>query len=401
MSASVGLDLKWLLGSVEPKIFFRDSWEKQPLVVSRSDSEFYRELFTRRDLDRVIAFTRPLFPESAELKPAGPRASFVRGMLAENESPAGHFADLPELHRAYAHGKTVIVNSLERRWPAVAAMNRNLEAFFGCRVHTNLYLTPPSGQGFRRTTIRTRTSSCKSTAPSIGDSMARRELPLLEEKAPIPAKQLATPTLEVLLQPGDLLYIPRGHVHEAFTSDTSSLHLTVAVRVYRWVDLLQRALVRAAASDVRFRQSLPVGLLRGEEMPATLDNRFRELLRVFATAADMKGAVAAMADAFVSKLAPLPHDYFADDDTRSIQLDTPLERAAGVICRVEENCESVILQAPGARIDGPAEIAPALRYIAGNGRFTPRALPGDLSGEVKLALARRLLRERLITRALE
>jgi lysine-specific demethylase/histidyl-hydroxylase NO66 len=402
MSATVGLDLKWLLGSVEPEIFFRDSWEQQPLVVSRSDPEFYRDLFTRRDVDRVIAFTRPLFPESAELKPAGPRASFVRGMLAENESPAGHFADLPELHRAYAHGKTVIINSLERRWPAVAAMNRNLEAFFGCRVHTNLYLTPPGAQGFGA-----HYDPDENFILQIDGSKhwrfygPARELPLLEEKAPIPAKQLATPTLEALLQPGDLLYIPRGHVHEAFTSDTSSLHLTVAVRVYRWVDLLQRALARAAASDIRFRQSLPIGLLCGGEMPPSLDDQFRELLRGYTTAADLKGAVAAMADAFVAKLAPLPHDYFADDNAGSIQLDTPLERAAGVICRVEENCESVTLQAPGARIDGPAEIAPALRYIARNGRFTPRALPGDLSAEVKLALARRLLRERLITRALE
>jgi hypothetical protein len=53
------------------------------------------------------------------------------------------------------------------------------------------------------------------------------------------------------------------------------------------------------------------------------------------------------------------------------------------------------------RIDGPPSIAPALRFIARTPRFTPRSLPGELTPEAKLALARRLIRERLLTRVSE
>jgi len=402
MQRSTEFDLARLLGSVEPGAFFRDSWEQRPLVVSRGDPEFYRALFTRRDLDRVIAFSRPMFPEIAARKRDGARTNFVRGMLAENESPTGHFPDLPELQRAYAHGQTVIINALERRWPAVAAMNRNLEAFFGCRVHTNLYLTPPGSQGFG-----VHYDPDENFILQIdGGKQWRfygpaRELPLLDEKVAPRPDQLATPTLQVFLQPGDLLYMPRGHLHEAFTADTSSLHLTVAVRVYRWVELLQRALARVAAGDVRFRQSLPLGVLCAERTAPGLAEQFRELLASFVGSADFDCALAALADAFLSKLAPLPHDYFADDNVESLALDTPLERAPGMVCRVVQNGDSAILQAPGARIDGPADVAPALHFIARTPRFTPRSLPGDLTAEAQLALARRLVRERLLTRVPE
>ncbi len=99
----------------------------------------------------------------------------------------------------------------------------------------------------------------------------------------------------------------------------------------------------------------------------------------------------------MGKLAALPQDYFAIDDPDQINLDTMLERALGVICRVVRKGDGVTLHAPGTRIDGPAKIAQALQFIARTRRFTPRALPDSLTSEAKLVLVRRLIRERLLT----
>jgi hypothetical protein len=104
-----------------------------------------------------------------------------------------------------------------------------------------------------------------------------------------------------------------------------------------------------------------------------------------------------MAAAFVGKLAALPRDYFSPDDPDRVNLDTPLERAPGVICRVVQEGDSVTLHAPGNRIDGPAKIAPALHYLARTHRFTPRALPDNLTSDAKLVLVQRLLRAKLLT----
>jgi hypothetical protein len=104
-----------------------------------------------------------------------------------------------------------------------------------------------------------------------------------------------------------------------------------------------------------------------------------------------------MAAAFVGRLAALPQDYFATDDPDRVGLDTVVERAPGMICRVVQAGDTVTLHAPGNRIEGPARLAPALHYVARTQRFTPRALPDSLTSDAKLVLVRRLLREKLLT----
>jgi hypothetical protein len=280
----------------------------------------------------------------------------------------------------------------------VATLCRNLEAFFGCPVQTNLYLTPPGAQGFAAHFDTHEVFILQID----GDKHWRfhgvaRDLPLPSDQAPVRPDQLGPPTHEVVLQPGDLLYIPRGHVHEAFTSGRASLHLTVGVLVFRWLDLLRQALADAADADVRFRRSLPPGLLSTGVSPPSLKAKFQELLRHFAGGADLEGAVGALAASFVGRLAALPQDYFAVDDPDRIDLDTVLRRAPGMICRVVRSGDGVALHAPGTQIEGPARIAPALSYIARMPQLTARALPDTLTPEGKLVLVRRLVREKVLT----
>ena len=284
MHRSAEFDLAKLLGSIQLEMFFRDWWEKQPLAVPRNDPTYYDGLFSRRDLDSVIAFTRPQFRDPEGIQPGVRRGpDVIQGWLPEEEPFTGYYPDLPDVQRAFAQGKTVLINSMQHRWPPVAAMSRHLEAFFGCPVHTYLLLTPPGAQG-----LPAHYDAYEIFVLQIDGVKhwrfygAARELPLASDQGTVPRDQLGAPTQEVFLQPGDLLYMPRGHVHEAFTSDRASLHLTVGVRIYRWLDLLRQALDGAGAADVRFRQSLPLGLLStGASLP-TMKDRFRELLQLLA-----------------------------------------------------------------------------------------------------------------------
>jgi ribosomal protein L16 Arg81 hydroxylase len=393
------LDLAKLLEPVDLKSFFRDSWERQPLAIARNNPAFYRGLFSRRDVDRLIAFTRPKFFDNLQSGTL-PRSNVVRGWLPDEEPYAGSYPDLREVHRAFTQGKTLLITGMQQRWPTVAALGRALEVHFGCCVHTNLYFTPPGAQGFEA-----HFDTHEVFVLQIdGDKHWRlygpaRELPTPNDQAAVAKDRLGPPKQEVLLKAGDLLYIPRGHVHEAFTSEHESLHLTVGVNVQRWVDLLQQALAGAAAADVEFRRSLSPGAICAEAIAPNLKETFHELLQRFVSRADLDSAVGAMAQSFVGKLSALPHDYFASVDFDRLSLETVVERAPGVIGRVVETEVQATLHATGTRIDGPANIAPALRYIARTERFTPGSLPGDLTAEAKLALVRRLFRERLLVQA--
>jgi hypothetical protein len=83
------------------------------------------------------------------------------------------------------------------------------------------------------------------------------ELPLKDQRYKPEHGGPAQPVHDVTLKPGDALYLPRGWLHEATTSSTDSLHITVGVNVYTWLDAFKAALDECA-DDVEFRYS-PAG----------------------------------------------------------------------------------------------------------------------------------------------
>jgi len=347
-------------------------------------------------VDAVIAYTRPKFLEPADFKKGGPVVhNFVQGWLPDDEQRIPFYPDLSEVHKAFCQGQTVIITAMQHRWGPVAALCRRLEEYFNCPVHTNLYLTPKGAQGFDAhfDTHEVFVLQIEGTKHWRFYGPAH-ELPLADERAPVVRERLGAPTQEVFLQPGDLLYMPRGHVHEAFTSDSLSLHLTVGVKLFRWADLLHQAVDALAARDVRLRRSLPPGLLTDGPTSAATGS-FRELLQLLAETARADDAIGRLAAGFLSKLAALPDGYFRDDEGERINLDTVLERAPGALCRLTQWQDGRAgLQFPGGFLDGPVKIASALRFVATTPRFAVRSLPDELSDDAKQVLARRLVREK-------
>jgi Uncharacterized conserved protein len=57
-------------------------------------------------------------------------------------------------------------------------------------------------------------------------------------------EEIGTPILTVTLEPGDLLYLPRGYIHQASTvANEHSLHVTISVyQKTAWIDLLEKVL---------------------------------------------------------------------------------------------------------------------------------------------------------------
>jgi hypothetical protein len=210
-------DLPQLLRPIEAEAFMRDTWENQSLAVTRDDPAYFHDLFTLSDVDTVIAFTRPKFTEPGDFKPEGaPARNFIQGLLADDEmSPAVKYPNVAEVRRAFDRGKTIILTAMQYRWESVASLCRRLEERFGCPVHTNLYLTPPGSQGFDP-----HYDTHEVFVLQIEGNKhwrvygAGRELPLPLETATFSRDQLGAPTLEAVLRPGDVLYLPRGHIHE-------------------------------------------------------------------------------------------------------------------------------------------------------------------------------------------
>ncbi len=394
-----GFDLGKLLAPIKAEEFLKENWEREPLVVRRDTREQYEKLFTLADLDSVVAFSQPRFTEAGAFpNQAPPSPSCVQGYLADSQfGPRDVYPDVSQLQQVYAHGKTVVIRAMHRRWPAVATLCRNLEAVFQCPVHANLYLTPPHSQGFDAHIDPHEVFALQIDGTKVwrlyGPAV---KLPLVGDRAILQRARLGKPE-EIRLKPGDLLYLPRGYAHEAFTNDDSSLHLTIGINIYRWVDLLRQAVDGMARTDARFRESIPSGSLLDGVAGIALSDRFRELLGALAEKASLETAVARLGGEFLSGLPMLPQGRFtAQPGVDDIGLNTVLAKSPGAICRCTVNADTAAIQFPGGQISGPARIGPALQFIAGSHRFAVRELPDDLGVAGNLVLAKRLIRERLL-----
>lgn len=394
------LDLDGLIAPVESTAFFRDWWEKAILEIRRNASDYYANLMTGNDIEQIITFTRPVFVDANAFRPGAPRsASYVQGWPAGSPQAANGFQpDFAAVRRVFAEGKTVVIRAMQERCPAIAYFCRRLEAVFRCPVHANLYWTPEGAQGFdaHYDTHEVFVLQLEGTKTwrLYGPG---RSLPLVDEKLNVPKDQLGSPR-EVSLGPGDLLYLPRGFVHEAFTAESASLHLTVGVNVYRWADLLREALADLTDRDERLRESVPPACL-GEARPSEIFlDRFRSTLRILADEANMESALRRLNDRFFDHLRTLPNPRRDPaPQEKALTLDTEVEKNPNAICRVLREGAWVALEYPGGRIGGPAKIASSLEFIADRERFPIRALPDDLSGDSKLVLVGRMLKDGLLT----
>jgi ribosomal protein L16 Arg81 hydroxylase len=389
-----------LLAPGSPEEFFRDAWEKKPLLIPRGNAAHYEGLLSLADVDQIIAFTRPEFCDPSAFQTAAPRRpTFVRGSLNRLLEGRADGPGLAELRQVFDRGTSVVIMAMQHRWPAVARLCRNLESVFHCPVHANLYLTPAGAQGFAAHYDPHEVFVLQLEGTKTWRVYDRAErLPLPSQDGSSPASPLGS-AREMTLAAGDLLYLPRGHVHEAYTAQSYSLHLTVGVNVYRWADLLHHFVDAISRQDERLRESISGGALPA--ITPELSQRFLELTGSLASSAAVELFVEALhllGDQFFRQLQMLPGTQFdCPRGLDEISLETVLENAAAGLCRVVHGEAGAAIEFPGNRVGGPHRIASTLEFVAHATRFAVRDLPGDLNPQAKVVLARRLVREGLLT----
>ena len=131
---------------------------------------------------------------------------------------------------------SLVINKLQKHWKSVRDFARSLELETNApNVSCNLYLTPPgSARAFEShmdwmDVIVLQLFGEKNWSVWL-DPMIKMVPPDLKRK-PTLDEMKSSPFHNVLLQPGDALYIPRGHLHNATTPELGnlSLHLTFGI----------------------------------------------------------------------------------------------------------------------------------------------------------------------------
>jgi ribosomal protein L16 Arg81 hydroxylase len=267
-------DFAALLAPVLPNDFFRDHWERKPLHLSRGDARYYGGVLTNDDLESIISHADLRYPAIQLTQGGGylPPDAYTKSIPCGRESFNG-VPDVAKVQSAYRSGSTIVLLALHRTWAPLRELCESLENDLNHLVRANAYLTPGDTPGFAPH-YDTHEVFVLQVAGSKRWRVFQPPLPLPHHTQPFtPAGYvLPPPLLELELKQGDLLYLPRGYVHAAHTSQGHSAHVTIGISVYTWVDLLSE-LVASSKEIHQFRTALPPGFARKDEMKKMLKER--------------------------------------------------------------------------------------------------------------------------------
>jgi Cupin superfamily protein len=298
--------------------------------------------------------------------------------------PFARTADVERVLAEFEAGATIVIQGLHLNRAETAAFCSALEGALGHPVQANAYYTPRGSQGLA---VHHDTHDVF-VLQIAGEKRwlvyePVLELPLKEQRYRASDGAPGEPVIDILLGPGDTLYLPRGWLHEARTSDVDSLHLTVGINVYTWLDAVRDSLADVEG-ELAFRRSVD-----GE---SAVPSELLELLGERLSTADVGRRKAErlarrrrpVLDGQISQLRAL------DDLTTS----TEVERRPSVVASVEHDDDGVALSFHGKRLLLPSRLWQEADFVSGTSEpFTPADLPSELDDAGRLVLVRRLVRE--------
>ncbi len=385
-----------LLAPISVGDFLADTWGRTHRFIHRRDPDHFQNLFTLGDIDRCISIGRHHAKVILSLIGAlGSGQPSSQGPITENS--------LQKAYQGFSEGNTLRIVGLESIWPPITEMTLALSAALGGVSHTNAYLTPPSSQGFAahfdyHDVFILQVSGAKEWFVYDPD----RDHPVDLEYAKVwNATDADESKLHLreraLLMQGDLLYIPRGYYHKALTSELHSLHLTISVDPLCWVTVLQKALEIACVDLGELRYALPPDFLSRPEKHHDLEATFRSLLELFARSASYDKTVARLQGRKHSPLRHPPDGHFNDlAALPEIGSQSLLERRAGMRCESGREGSEAYVDFGWSRVKGPADLAPAFDFVRERTSFRVHELPGTLTENSRITLARRLVRDGLL-----
>ena len=300
-------------------------------------------------------------------------------------------------------GSTLVLQGLHRTWPPLVDFATDLAAELGHPVQVNAYITPPENRGFAahydvHDVFVLQVAGHKRW--HVHEPVVRNPLPdqpWQQHRAAVASRAAEQPLIDVVLEPGDSLYLPRGYLHSADALGEISIHLTVGIHPVTRHHLVQQLIARAR-DDPALRTSLPMGVDLGDsqvlapELSATVSALAAHLASA-AGSASVEAVAAGVADEVTTQTRPAPLGPLAQlQAVETLGPETVLQLRRGLRCRIARRDGELQLRLLDRTIELAISAENAVKAVLTGELLTPATLPG-LDADEQLALARRLLRE--------
>lgn len=227
-------------------------WEREPLLSTGLGS--FDDVFCAEEAQRMIGGGLPagacrLFrggeplPAERTARPVNPNARHLPPL-----------ADFDKVAARMARGYTLVLDGVQSYSPAVGRFAAALLEETGHEPDCTAFLTPPHSQG-----VAPHTDPVSLFLRQVhGAKRWRISAPAQRwPSRPWRRGDEARPVLDIWLEAGQCLYLPRGYVHVGETGELPSVHLAVSLPVPTWGRVLETAFRAAVAQAQDLREPLP------------------------------------------------------------------------------------------------------------------------------------------------
>ncbi|XP_044226425.1 ribosomal oxygenase 2 [Thunnus albacares] len=267
--------------------FFREYWEKKPLHLQRSDlstASYYQSLFQMSDLQSLCSQGLQYYRDINVVRCINSKKKVLNkdGQVKFNV-----------LSKSLVQNKaTIQFHQPQRFKDELWRIQEKLECFFGALVGSNVYITPQESQGLP--------AHYDDVEVFILQLEGQKHWRLYSPTVPLAAEysveseeKIGSPTHDIVLKAGDLLYFPRGTIHQANTPAgvDHSIHLTLSTyQRMSWGDLLldvfPSLLCDSSRTDVSLREGMHRRLLLSSSEGQDTNSRLAAYLRSLADGID-------------------------------------------------------------------------------------------------------------------
>ncbi|XP_012329572.2 ribosomal oxygenase 2 isoform X1 [Aotus nancymaae] len=272
-----------LISPIKTETFFKEFWEQKPLLIQRDDpalATYYGSLFKLTDL-KSLCSQGVYYGRDVNVCRC---VSGKKKVL--NKDGKAHFL---QLRKDFDQKRaTIQFHQPQRFKDELWRIQEKLECYFGSLVGSNVYITPAGSQGL---------------PPHYDDvevfilqlegekhwRLYHPTVPLAREYSVEAEERIGRPVHEFTLKPGDLLYFPRGTIHQADTPAGLAHSTHVTISTYQnnsWGDFLLDTIpglvFDTAEEDVELRAGIPRQLILQVESTAVATRRLSGFLRMLA-----------------------------------------------------------------------------------------------------------------------
>lgn len=211
-----------------PQTFYNNYFEKKPLIIKRKNPSYYDNIWDREMLDKAIRANNLVYGVDINL------VNYNKTDDLRSDFKEGEPVDADAMWNAVDNEKcSVRVLRPQEYNENLSRMLGIFDEYFMCNAGVNSYYTPKGSQGFAPhwddvDTFILQTEGAKRwrvyRTPDT-DYLPRYSSGDFKQDEPF----LQKPFLDELLHAGDLLYMPRGWIHQGYTNtENMSNHVTVS-----------------------------------------------------------------------------------------------------------------------------------------------------------------------------